>query len=149
MQIKIYALKKNSIKKPIGTIKIEESPYGLIFVPHLFSLPVGLHGFHVHEYPSCDMKDGVIGGAAGGHYDPDHTKKHLGPYNIHGHLGDLPELYVDDNGKAMMSVLAPKIKKLAEIKERSLIIHLGGDNQSDHPLPLGGGGARLACGIIK
>lgn len=149
LQVKIYELKENNTKRPIGTIKIEESPYGLIFVPNLFSLPEGLHGFHVHEHFSCNMKDGIIGGAAGGHYDPNHTKKHLGPYNIHGHLGDLPQLYVDNTGKAMMGVLAPKIKKLSEIKERSLIIHLGGDNQSDHPLPLGGGGARLACGIIK
>ncbi|MBM2860545.1 superoxide dismutase, partial [Escherichia coli] len=24
----------------------------------------------------------------------------------------------------------------------------GGDNHDDHPEPLGGGGARIACGII-
>ncbi|MBF9200908.1 superoxide dismutase, partial [Acinetobacter baumannii] len=24
-----------------------------------------------------------------------------------------------------------------------------GDNYSDSPLPLGGGGARIACGVIK
>ncbi|MBB5073042.1 Cu-Zn family superoxide dismutase [Bartonella callosciuri] len=148
MQVKVYELKKNGANKPIGIIKIEENTYGLIFVPNLSNLPEGLHGFHVHENPSCDMKDGVIGGAAGGHYDPHHTNKHLGPYNTHGHLGDLPALYVDDKGKSTMSVLAPRIKKLSEIKGRSLIIHLGGDNHSDQPLSLGGGGARLACGII-
>ncbi|MBV8452160.1 MAG: superoxide dismutase, partial [Deltaproteobacteria bacterium] len=27
--------------------------------------------------------------------------------------------------------------------------HAGGDNYSDTPLPLGGGGARLACGVIR
>ncbi|MEW3305172.1 hypothetical protein MZT66_26250 [Escherichia coli] len=26
--------------------------------------------------------------------------------------------------------------------------HAGGDNHDDHPEPLGGGGARIACGII-
>ncbi|EFB6009937.1 superoxide dismutase, partial [Escherichia coli] len=25
----------------------------------------------------------------------------------------------------------------------------GGDNHHDHPEPLGGGGARMACGIIQ
>jgi Cu-Zn family superoxide dismutase len=28
------------------------------------------------------------------------------------------------------------------------MIHVGGDNHADHPAPLGGGGARLACGVI-
>ena len=27
--------------------------------------------------------------------------------------------------------------------------HAGGDNHSDHPLPLGGGGERFACGVIS
>lgn len=149
MQVKMYELKNNDIKKAIGIIEIEENSHGLIFTPNLSSLPEGLHGFHVHENPSCDMKDGVVGGAAGGHYDPEHTAKHLGPYNINGHLGDLPALYIDDKGQSTMSVLAPRIKNLSEIRGHSLIIHLGGDNQSDHPLPLGGGGTRLACGIIE
>ncbi|WP_156792105.1 superoxide dismutase family protein [Bartonella florencae] len=148
IKVKIYALEQNNIQKAIGIIKIEENTHGLIFTPNLFNLPQGLHGFHVHENPSCGMKDGVMGGAAGGHYDPTRTNKHLGPYNINGHLGDLPALYVDDKGQSTMSVLAPRIKKLSNIKGHSLIIHLGGDNQSDKPLPLGGGGARLACGII-
>lgn len=149
MEVKIYELNKNNTKKSIGTIKIEKSAYGLIFVPNLSALPEGFHGFHVHENPSCDMKDGVVGGAAGGHYDPGHTHKHLGPYNVNGHFGDLPALYADDEGRSTMSVLAPRIKELSEIRGHSLIIHLGGDNQSDTPLPLGGGGARLACGIIE
>ncbi len=149
IQVKIYEIQKNNMKNPIGTIEIEENVHGLIFTPNLSTLPEGLHGFHVHENPSCDRKEGVIGGAAGGHYDPNHTYKHLGPYNMNGHLGDLPVLYVDDKGDSTMSVLAPRIKKLSEITGRSLIIHIGGDNQSDKPLPLGGGGARLACGIIE
>ncbi|MET3560032.1 Cu-Zn family superoxide dismutase [Bartonella japonica] len=149
MQVKIYKLNKNNTKQAVGTIKIEKSAHGLIFVPNLFTLPEGFHGFHVHENPSCDMKDGVIGGAAGGHYDPGRTHKHLGPYNINGHLGDLPALYADDKGRSTMSVLAPRIKELSKVKGHSLIIHLGGDNQSDQPLPLGGGGVRLACGIIE
>ena len=35
---------------------------------------------------------------------------------------------------------------LKELDGRSLMLHAGGDN--DHPEPLGGGGARIACGII-
>ncbi|WP_455475404.1 superoxide dismutase [Cu-Zn] SodC [Bartonella sp. B17] len=147
-QVTIYKLEKDNEKSPIGIIKIEESAYGLIFTPNLSTLPEGLHGFHVHKNPSCDTKEDVIGGAAGKHYDPQNTNKHLGPYNVNGHLGDLPALYVDENGQATMSVLAPRIKKISEIQDHSLMIHVEGDNHSDKPLPFGGGGARLACGVI-
>jgi len=29
------------------------------------------------------------------------------------------------------------------------MVHVGGDNYSDNPEALGGGGARMACGVIK
>ncbi|ALE03785.1 superoxide dismutase family protein [Bartonella ancashensis] len=148
-QVEIYALKDDNRKDHIGSILIQETSHGLIFVPKLSSLPEGLHGFHVHKMPSCDTKDGMLGGAAGGHYDPQNTNKHLGPYNTDGHLGDLPAIYFDSHNQATMGVLAPRIKKLDDIKGHSLMIHAGGDNSSDKPLPLGGGGARLACGIIE
>ncbi len=54
---------------------------------------------------------------------------------------------VDDSGKSKQTLLAPNLK-LAEIKNRAVIIHQGGDNYSDQPQPLGGGGRRIACGII-
>jgi len=28
------------------------------------------------------------------------------------------------------------------------MVHAGGDNHADHPAPLGGGGERVACGVI-
>jgi len=45
-------------------------------------------------------------------------------------------------------VLAPRLK-LADLPGRSLMVHAGGDNHADHPAPLGGGGARVACGVIQ
>jgi len=137
--------------KPVGRVIIAESPYGLVFTPELDGLPPGLHGFHVHENPSCGPKekDGkmVPALAAGGHYDPAASKKHGAPWGD-GHLGDLPALYVDHGGKANYPVLAPRLK-LADLKGRSLMVHVGGDNHADHPAPLGGGGPRLACGVIR
>lgn len=136
----------------VGLVTVSESPYGLIFTPALKGLPSGLHGFHVHENPSCDPKDKdgkpVAALAAGGHYDPENTKKHDAPWG-NGHLGDLPPLYVDANGNATQPVLAPRIKQTSQLKGRALMIHAGGDNHSDHPAPLGGGGARVACGVIQ
>ena len=36
----------------------------------------------------------------------------------------------------------------ADMEGHSLMIHEGGDNYSDAPKPLGGGGSRMACGVI-
>ena len=134
-----------------GTVTISETKHGLVFTPALTGLPAGLHGFHVHENGSCEAgtKDGVKGAAlaAGGHFDPAKTGKHLGPY-AEGHLGDLPAVYVTADGVANYPVLAPRLKKISEIKGHALMIHAGGDNHSDMPKPLGVGGERLVCGVI-
>ncbi|GLT19440.1 superoxide dismutase [Cu-Zn] [Vibrio zhanjiangensis] len=138
--------------KSVGSVSIEQTSYGTVFTPNLSGLPSGLHGFHVHTNASCDsaMKEGktVLGGAAGGHYDPKQTGKHGTPWTDDNHLGDLPALYVDAKGMATQPVLAPRVQ-LTDVKNRALMIHAGGDNHSDHPAPLGGGGARIVCGVIK
>jgi superoxide dismutase, Cu-Zn family len=135
--------------KAIGTIKVEDTPHGALFTPTLRGLPPGLHGFHVHEHATCDAapKDGkaTAGHAAGNHYDPGETGKHLGPYG-QGHLGDLPPLFVDANGNATLPVLAPRMR-VKDLVGRSVMIHEGADNYADEPKPLGGGGARIACGV--
>lgn len=134
-----------------GNVTISESSHGLVFTPTLKGLTPGQHGFHVHENGSCapKEKDGkmVPALAAGGHYDPQKTGKHGTPWGD-GHLGDLPALYVAADGTATTPVLAPRLK-MADMKGRSLMVHVGGDNHADHPAPLGGGGARMACGVIN
>jgi Cu-Zn family superoxide dismutase len=137
--------------KPVGTVTITETQYGLVFTPALTGLPPGLHGFHVHDKGSCapGQQDGkaVPGLAAGGHYDPEGSKKHGLPWGD-GHKGDLPGLVVDASGNANNPVLAPRLK-FADVKGRALMVHMGGDNHADMPAPLGGGGARMACGVIQ
>ncbi|MFO7716914.1 superoxide dismutase [Cu-Zn] SodC [Desulfosarcina sp.] len=134
----------------VGTVTVKDTPYGALFTPDLNGLPPGLHGFHVHEFANCGPgeKDGkkVPGLAAGGHYDPDGSDRHAGPYG-EGHLGDLPPLYVKPDGTSVTPVLAPRVKT-TDLSSRSLMIHAGGDNYADHPEKLGGGGARIACGVV-
>ena len=135
-----------------GTVTLSETPYGVVFTPALTGIAPGLHGFHVHEKGSCATapnKDGKPnpGEAAGPHYDPDKAGKHGTPWGP-GHRGDLPALYVDASGNATNPVLAPRLK-LADLSGRALMVHAGGDNHADHPAPLGGGGARVVCGVIR
>lgn len=149
--VTLNAVDEKGIGGELGQVVISETSYGLVLTPTLAGLPAGLHGFHLHENPSCEPKekDGKMTAAlgAGGHYDPAKTGKHGWPWGD-GHLGDLPALYVDAEGKAANPVLAPRLK-MADLSGRALMIHAGGDNHADHPAPLGGGGARMACGVIK
>ncbi|GAB6066685.1 superoxide dismutase family protein [Methylothermus subterraneus] len=150
LKVPMHRVTEHGIGAPLGQITVSESKYGLVFTPDLSGLPPGLHGFHLHQHPDCrpQEKDGkqVAALAAGGHYDPKGTNRHAAPWE-NGHLGDLPPLYVDADGKAALPVLAPRLK-LSDLKGRALIVHAGGDNYSDHPAPLGGGGARIACGAL-
>jgi Cu-Zn family superoxide dismutase len=74
---------ENGVGKGIGQVTISETQYGLEFSPTITGLPPGLHGFHVHENPSCEPKekDGkkMPALAAGGHYDPAGSKHHNAP----------------------------------------------------------------------
>ena len=135
----------------IGTVEFHDSPKGLKIIPNLRGLMPGQRGFHVHENPDCGparRDDGTLvpGLAAGGHYDPEGTGRHAGPQGD-GHLGDLPVLYVGANGRATRISWAPRLT-LADLTGRSIVIHAGGDNYADEPEKLGGGGARVACGVV-
>lgn len=153
LNIKLHAVDASGTGQQVGTVKVEQSRYGLVFTPALSGLAPGIHGFHLHTNPDCapGSKDGQPSAAeaAGGHWDPDGSGKHGAPWQDDAHRGDLPPLYVDAAGKAAQPVLAPRLKSLDELKGHALMIHAAGDNHADHPKPLGGGGARVACGVIE
>ena len=146
----VQAVSPQGVGKAIGKVRFVDTAAGMTILPALKGLPAGWHGLHVHQNPDCTAReqDGkpVAALAAGGHYDPADTKAHQGPHAV-GHLGDLPALYVDAKGSADQIALAPRLK-VADLKGRSLIVHAGADNYADQPLPLGGGGARIACGVF-
>jgi Cu-Zn family superoxide dismutase len=54
---------------------------------------------------------------------------------------------VDPQGNATQAVTAPRLA-LKDLRRKSLVIHQGGDNGSDQPKPNGGGGTRIACGVV-
>jgi len=142
----------DGVGSPIGTITATDTAKGLQFVPALTGLPPGEHGFHLHAKASCEPgpdpdKGGSAAAAfsAGGHFDPAMTGKHEGPEGT-GHQGDIPYLVVAADGRATKPVIAPRLK-LSDLAGHALVIHAGGDNYSDQPTKLGGGGGRIACGV--
>ncbi len=151
VKVDIHKVSDKGVAEALGIVSLSDSPKGLEMKIKISGISPGAHGFHLHENPNCEPseKDGKMtaANAAGPHYDPQASGKHEGP-DGHGHAGDLPLLQANEKGVVEMIAYAPRLK-LSEVKNRSLMIHAGGDNYSDTPAPLGGGAGRIACGVIK
>ena len=91
--VRLDVVDGNGVVRPAGTVKIEESAYGLVFTPALEGLPAGVHGFHVHENPTAPPAKERRGRRRCRRRPPRPagTKRHGAPWGD-GHLGDLPPL---------------------------------------------------------
>ena len=149
--VTMFKIDAKGVGPSIGTVTFSDSRKGLRIDPALSGLTPGEHGMHIHDKPDCGPgdKDGkpAAGIAAGGHFDPASTGKHMGP-NSDGHRGDLPVLMVDTKGNANETIYVLRLGT-NDVRGRAIVIHEGGDNYSDQPKPLGGGGARIACGVVS
>lgn len=153
--VEMHSVSGDGKGKFLGIIRVENRVDGTLFQPQMEGLPPGLHGFHIHENPNCTAsaeegqgaigKDMVPAGNAGGHLDPGINGNHAGPYGD-GHVGDLPNLFVREDGTAQHPVFAPRVK-LMDVKSHALVIHENPDNYTDDP-ENGGSGARIACGAV-
>jgi len=151
LDVEMHKVSADGVEESIGTVAVEHTEHGVLLTPSLTGLEPGIYGFHVHQNASCEPAENDSGEmtaalSAGGHYDPDETGTHQGPYG-EGHLGDLPVLTVNEDGEANLPVLAPRLS-MEDMPGRSLMIHAGGDTYADEP-HLGGGGARMACGVVS
>lgn len=100
--------------------------------------PVGPHGFHIHEFGSCEVGDPANPfQTAGGHWNPDNQP--------HGnHAGDFPVLF-SNHGMAMSTFFTDRFMP-NDVIGKSVIIHQNPDDYRSQPA--GNSGKRLACAII-
>ncbi len=100
--------------------------------------PSLFHGFHIHEFESCNIGDPSDPfKTTGGHWNPTNEPH---PY----HYGDLPPL-MSSNGIAAMDVYLSRFS-IKDIVGKAIIIHENADDFTSQPA--GNSGKRLACGII-
>ncbi len=124
----------------IGAVRLAPERSGIRLELEVRSLSPGLHGLHLHQVGRCLPPDFA---SAGGHHNP--AGRQHGRLNPAGpHLGDLPNLAVNDSGigRAVLT-LAGAGPAPAGTPGLALVIHAAPDDEVTDPA--GNAGRRIAC----
>lgn len=116
-------------------------------------LTPGLHGVHIHETGLCEMPDFK---SAGGHFDPGPAGNTDPDINHPYHLGDLPNIKIDNNGFGFLEAISSRFTlsdgplSIFDEDGASIMVHVHQDqeHQGEHKSGVSGG-PRAACGVIK
>nr|WP_232367494.1 superoxide dismutase family protein [Altererythrobacter lutimaris] len=133
---------------PVGNVTLSEENGQLLLKFEGQDLPSGTSGFHLHTTGLCGAPDFT---SAGGHLNP--ADKEHGADNPAGkHLGDLPNLIINDDGTASASLTVSERSKeaLAAIFDEdgtAVMVHADADDYATDPT--GNAGSRIACGVIQ
>ena len=133
----------------VGEAVFQQGTIGAMVNIKVKGLPAGKHGLHLHTLGTCEHDHDYK--TAEGHIDP--SDKEHGYFNASGpEVGDLPNLYVHEDGTAQVELFLPQINVsgygtvLLDDDGSSVMIHEGPDDHTTQPI--GGSGARIACGVI-
>ena len=135
----------------VGSATITATAKGVKIAVTASDLTPGEHGIHVHNVGKCEAPAFT---SAGGHFNP--TNAHHGIHNAqdpHPHVGDLPNLVVNANGKAKANLLLVGAtlddgpNSLFHEGGTALVIHAKADDLASDPS--GNSGDRIACGVIE
>jgi superoxide dismutase, Cu-Zn family len=118
-------------------------------------LTPGPHGIHFHAVGSCASGAKPFS-EAGGHFDPGPFASSLPVEANHPyHLGDLPNLVVNEQGKGKLRTITSRASlsesptTVFDADGTALIIHKLQDQIKTGGTADEAGGGRLACGIIQ
>ena len=134
-----------------GTVTLKQGPNGLLMVVEATGLTPGWHGIHLHETGQCE----AAFTSAGAHINHPEAKAPHGLMNADGpDNGDLPNIYAHADGTAKAEIFTTRARlsgdgsaqDLLDNDGSAIIIHANADDHSSQPI--GGAGARVACGAI-
>lgn len=133
---------------PAGTALLTAAGDKVTLTIAAATLPAGPHGIHLHMIGRCDAPDFV---SAGGHLNPG-GRKHGSQNPAGSHLGDLPNITIDVQGKGALSVelgatLDAAQSALFDADGSAIVIHAAADDYVTDPT--GNSGARIACGVLQ
>ena len=125
----------------VGSVVFKQMRAGLHIEADLTDLPVGPHGFHVHETGTCTPDFD----AAGEHISTE-GQEH-GFAQTDKHAGDLPNIWVHDDGTVHVEYINTRLTldQLLDGDGSAVIVHEARDTYMD---PASAGG-RYACGVIE
>lgn len=149
-----------------GTAEFAETEGGTLVTVNATDLAPGFHGLHIHGAGLCEPDSenpndpGETGAflSAGGHLaGPDGEAGHP------EHAGDLPTLYVTEDGTARIVTLTDRMDRdlLLDDDGSAVMVHEDSDNLANIPeryapdgpdedtLQAGDGGSRIACGVVS
>jgi len=143
---------KGADGKDLGVATLTDAPHGVLLRIELKGLTPGWHGLHFHEKGDCGAPDFK---SAGAHV---HTTANV----VHGLLnpagndsGDLPNIFAAKDGMATAELFSPMVSlkgaggrpALLDADGSSIVVHASPDDYKTQPI--GGAGARVACGVVK
>jgi superoxide dismutase, Cu-Zn family len=142
----------NTQRQEVGQATLTDTPNGVLIGLSLREKPSGIstgaHAFHIHGVGKCEPPFK----SAGDHYNP-HKKPHGFLAKGGGHVGDLPNIHIPENGRLMVEFLVPGVtlkdgnNRLMDEDGSALVIHAQKDDYRTDPA--GNAGDRIACGVVE
>ncbi len=149
-----HAAMLNNKGEITGLASFWQGNKGLVIKLYVEGLTSGTHGLHIHEHGKCAAMDKFM--SAKGHAKHENEKSHGFMHHEGPHLGDLPNIIVDEGGVAHAEFYSERLRlhyskehqhMFALLDGAAIMIHAAADDYVSQPI--GGSGARVSCGVVQ
>jgi len=136
----------------VGQATLSQGPTGVLIQIEATGMTPGWHGVHIHATGQCDAPFT----SAGAHVNHTEPKAAHGLLNMAGpDDGDLPNIYAHADGTISAQLFTTQARLvdgapgqgLLDADGSAIVIHASADDHMAQPI--GGAGARVACGVIR